>query len=620
MTIFRFACVTLCVSALILALLADGGGAAASPPVVTTRPAVTGSATQGSRLAVSPGAWSGAGKVRLSYQWYRCDTMGRHCRLLHGVGTRGHVAGANDVGHTLSVAVRATDAHGSTRAFASLVGPIGGAQPQLDPLAQPVIAGAAVQGTTLRVDAGRWRPKPSSFAYQWARCNVELRACAAISGETHETHDVGSSDIGHVLVAIVQARAGIKSRAVFSTATTVATAAGTGKGPTPSAPPAVAVVLQQGHELTGSAGQWAGNGAIAYAYSWYRCDSAGAHCKAIRGATQPTHVQSARDVGHTLGFAVTATDTTGTTIAYAPLVGPVAAPDAQLVSTGPPTISGTAAAGQQLQVSAGSWSRTPTALGYQWQRCNANGRACAAIAGATAATYVTTADDGGHRLLALVHATAGALTQDVLSVSTGVVGAAAPAGPAASSAPAVAGTLGQGSQLTGSAGTWSGTGPITYGYNWYRCDAAGAHCLSIHGATKPTYKLAAKDVGHTLGFAVRATDANGTATSYATLVGTVASAGAPLASSAQPAITGSAAAGQVLQVSTGGWTTPPTAVTYQWQRCNANGRVCVAIPAANASSYTVTTADAGHTLLATVTGSLNGAQQAALSAHTALVP
>ena len=41
---------------------------------------------------------------------------------------------------------------------------------------------------------------------------------------------------------------------------------------------------------------------------------------------------------------------------------------------------------------------SPSAFGYQWQRCNENGRLCAPIAGATAATYVTTGDDVGHAL------------------------------------------------------------------------------------------------------------------------------------------------------------------------------------------------------------------------------
>jgi len=610
----------------VVVALATGAPAAAagaaSAPALTKRPTVKGAATQGTRLVVSRGTWTGASTY--AYRWYRCDTMGRHCRLLHGVTGRSHRAGANDVGHTLSAAVRASGSSGSTLAFASLVGPIAGTHPSLASLAQPIVAGKALQGSTLHVGTGRWRPKPTAFDYQWARCNAQLRLCAAIGGETHATHDIGAADLGHVLVAIVQARSGAKSRAVFSRATAVVVASdtkaaggtkpnaggGTGAGPTLATTPAIAVVLQQGHQLTGSIGAWTGSGTISYTFNWYRCDGAGAHCLSIHGATKPTYTLGAKDVGHTLGFAVHAADSSGTANGYAPLVGPVAPDGAALVSTGPPTVTGSST----FQVSTGAWSQTPTAISYQWLRCNANGRLCTPIGGATNASYTATADDAGHRLVALVHATAGAASQDVLSDATTVVNAAAP-GPSVTAAPSVTGTAAQGSQLTGNPGTWTGSGTISYTYNWYRCDGAGAHCLSIHGATKPTYTLGAKDAGHTLGFAVHAADANGTVSAYASLVGPIAAAGAALVATAAPSISGAG----TLQASNGSWNQTPTAFAYQWLRCNANGRLCTAIDGATAAAYTTTSADSGHTLVATVTASFNGTQQAALSARTAAV-
>ena len=69
------------------------------------------------------------------------------------------VLGANDVGHTLGLQVRATDSRGSTTAVSSLVGPIGGAPPQLASTVQPVISGEAVQGSTLKVDPGQVEPR-----------------------------------------------------------------------------------------------------------------------------------------------------------------------------------------------------------------------------------------------------------------------------------------------------------------------------------------------------------------------------------------------------------------------------------------------------------------------------
>ena len=80
------------------------------------------------------------------------------------------------------------------------------------------------------------------------------------------------------------------------------------------------------------------------------------------------------------------------------------------------------------------------------------------------------------------------------------------------------------------------------------------------------------------------------------------------------------ALGQTLEVSGGSWNQPPTALTYQWERCNANGRLCAAITGATASTYAVTAADSTHTLVVAVAATLNGAQQAALSTHTGVVP
>src|SRR5581483_9129497 len=137
------------------------------------------------------GSWSGTGSLSYAYTWFRCDPMGRRCRVLRGDTTSVHWPSADDVGHTLSVAVRATDSAGSTRAFASLVGPVGGLRLHVDSLAQPLVVGSAVEGETVHVGTGSWRPQPSALEYQWARCSAELRACAAIGGQTGTAYKLG---------------------------------------------------------------------------------------------------------------------------------------------------------------------------------------------------------------------------------------------------------------------------------------------------------------------------------------------------------------------------------------------------------------------------------------------
>jgi hypothetical protein len=319
-------------------------------------------------------------------------------------------------------------------------------------------------------------------------------------------------------------------------------------------------------------------------------------------------------VGQTIGLTVRATDTTGTTAAYAPLAGLVAASGATPVATKQPPESGDPIVGQGLKVEAATWSATPAALTYKWLRCNANGRLCTVEPEPTTDTYSLAADDVGHVVIAAV--TAG--KQTVLSLSAGVVRAAP--GPVASGRPAVAGTLQQGSRLTASAGTWSGSGTITYAYQWYRCDANGAHCGSIHGSTKGTYTLVAADVGKTIGLTVRATDSTGTTPAYASLAGLVAAKSSTLAATAQPTLAGTATVGQALTVTPGTWSgSPSTTFAYAWLRCNANGRLCVAIVGATATSYTLTADDSTHTVIATVTATAGTTKQAVLTVASPVV-
>jgi hypothetical protein len=94
---------------------------------------------------------------------------------------------------------------------------------------------------------------------------------------------------------------------------------------------------------------------------------------------------------------------------------------------------------------------------------------------------------------------------------------------------------------------------------------------------------------------------------------------APIAVS-PPTIAGTAAQGQTLTASPGAWTAPDAAFTYQWQRCDATGANCVAVPGATAQTYAVTAADAGATLVVVVTATNRFGAPSAPSVATAVVP
>ena len=111
-----------------------------------------------------------------------------------------------------------------------------------------------------------------------------------------------------------------------------------------------------------------------------------------------------------------------------------------------------------------------------------------------------------------------AIVADTISVQNGA--STTPTPPVNTSPPIISGTPQDGQTLSASTGSWSGTQPITYGYQWQRCDSGGANCVAIAGATGPTYLATSADVGRTLRVVVTATNSAGSAgaTSAATTV------------------------------------------------------------------------------------------------------
>jgi hypothetical protein len=178
-------------------------------------------------------------------------------------------------------------------------------------------------------------------------------------------------------------------------------------------------------------------------------------------------------------------------------------------STAPPAISGSAQVGQTLTASTGTWAGSPSTFTYAWRRCDTAGANCAGIPNASGPSYVLQDADAGATIRVAVTARNAAGVATAVSAQTPVV--AAVAAPTNTSAPTITGTPQAGQTLTAGAGSWTGN-PTSFGFQWQRCDSAGANCVGISGATAGTYVLGSADQASTIRVSVTATNSVGSAT------------------------------------------------------------------------------------------------------------
>ncbi len=185
-------------------------------------------------------------------------------------------------------------------------------------------------------------------------------------------------------------------------------------------------------------------------------------------------------------------------------------------NTGEPSIVGEPVEGRTLSANRGTWSgTTPMSFAYRWLRCptdggNADGSNCAGIGGATATTYRLRNADVGIRIRVRVTATNADGSDSAASNATAIVQGSA--GPRVVDEPTISGSPTLGATQTANPGTWAGTHPITFTYQWRTCNSAGGNCSSINGATGRTYVTRSSDIGRTLRIRVTARNTIGTET------------------------------------------------------------------------------------------------------------
>jgi hypothetical protein len=175
----------------------------------------------------------------------------------------------------------------------------------------PSIDGKAMVGQTLTADKGDWSGNPTTFTYQWQRCDNDGSSCGDISGATTTKYKLADADVGNTVRVQVTAKNGDGSTTANSKATDVVSG---NAAPRATTLPSISGKAQVGETLTADTGKWA-EGPSSFTFQWQLCDKSGANCKDIQGATGQTYGVRSGDKDNTIRVQVTAKNLVGSTTA-----------------------------------------------------------------------------------------------------------------------------------------------------------------------------------------------------------------------------------------------------------------------------------------------------------------
>jgi hypothetical protein len=209
-------------AAAVLSAVAAGSAVAAlrAAPVNSSPPTIAGTAKVGQTLTAGNGSWSNT-PSSFQYQWLRCDSGGGSCIPVANGTLKTYTLVGADAGHTIRVRVTAVNADGSSaaRSAATMLVPATAAAPRNS--SPPTISGTARSGQQLSASEGTWSGTPSSFSYQWQRCDADGSNCANVAGETSSSYSVQPIDLGFRLRVRVTAKNGSGSATANSGVTAI---------------------------------------------------------------------------------------------------------------------------------------------------------------------------------------------------------------------------------------------------------------------------------------------------------------------------------------------------------------------------------------------------------------
>ena len=488
---------------------------------------------------------------------------------------------AADAGATVRVEVTATNADGTGVGYSAPTATV--VAPPVPPSAIAAPTGTLQDTATLSIAPGQWTPASATFTYQWLRCPPGATAsggCVTIGAGQHYT--LSANDVGHAMAVRVTATAA----GVSTMATSAFTSDVTGRALTLTRAPAIQGTVHVASTVRALPALWTVP-TRSEKYQWRRCDADGADCADIPGAGLQTYKITVADKDHALVVHEIATspgrsasaDSAASAVADQPL------PVASIL----PAVSGTAARAANLQASRGSWVNDPTTFAYAWMRCDSTGDNCAAIPGATRTNYALQAADVGATVTVAVTATNTEGPAVATAVPTTVVAAVLPQ---VATIGAMLGTLQVPKLLQVIRPTWHTTVDTRYGYQWQRCNAAGAVCVDIAGARNLSYRLQAADARARLRVVSVATNVDGSTTVATAPTAAIKPALPGFQITPRLTVEGRAEVGRTLTLTPGTWSTSTEIDTkvLQFWRCNPR---CSALSTDGAATYVLDDADAG---------------------------
>jgi thermitase len=218
----------------------------------------------------------------------------------------------------------------------------------------PLTAAPAVGQLLVRGQGGWTGSTPLSLSsVRWQRCNADGSACTIVGSSSKYTVQAADSGFALKLVVTFTDPEGSTTASALSSPVGGSAPPPPPSGPVNTAPPAISGTPRAGMGLTASSGTWSGS-PTAYAYQWSRCDSTGAGCASIAGATSSAYTAATTDVGATLRVAVTASNGDGSaTASSAPTAVVQAAPLATVTQTFTGSLTAKAAS-KSFAISAGA--------------------------------------------------------------------------------------------------------------------------------------------------------------------------------------------------------------------------------------------------------------------------